>query len=114
MTATQLGLPLTGPQDIADLPSGKQHRALLVALYEARARGLSAEEAMVACKFRAAHIAATRLGEMCDDRERFPVALVERSTYKHRATSSGRLSYSWSLTDAGLVVAHDLATNGEG
>lgn len=108
MTATQLGLALTGSTEPVDAPTGRQHRKVLVALYAARTRGLSAEEAMVACGFRAAHIAATRLGEMADDRERFPVPLVARSSYKHRPTSSGRLAFTYTLTPAGVQVAKEL------
>ena len=89
--------PYTEPQKV----SGRQHLLALEALYAASERGMTGEEVAVYCRFRATHIATTRLGEMADDRERFPVPLVARSEKKDRPTASGRMAYRWFLTDCG-------------
>lgn len=110
MTATQLGLALTGSTEPVDAPTSRQHRLCLIALYEERQRGLTGEECAQRTGIRLATTATTRMEEMDGRDERFPVPLVKRSEHKHRPTASKRLAHTWKLTDAGLRVAHDLAS----
>lgn len=110
MTA-QLALPLSGSTQPVDAPTSRQHRAVLIALYHDRSRGLCGEEAATNAGIRLATTATTRAEEMSNGKDpRFPTPLVWQSEFKHRKTTSGRLATTFHLTDAGLVIAHDLAT----
>lgn len=105
---TPVQLTLTVEASVADVPTGRQHRAALLALREFGARGATGEEVAVFCSIRLAATATTRLEEMSVEskkRHLFPVPLVAKSATKERATSSGRLAHVWHLTDAGQQVA---------
>jgi len=108
VTSTQLDLlSAVEPYHEPVAVSGRQHAFALVALLEAGSRGLCGEEVFVLGKglYRAAHVATTRLGEMADNRTKFPVPLTYRSERRDRATASGVLAYRFFLTDSGRVEA---------
>lgn len=91
------------------VPTGRQHRLVLMALFGAGSRGLTGEECAQRCGIRLATTATTRLEELAEDRDQFPVPLVWKSATKERATASGRLAHIWRLTDVGKSVAGALA-----
>lgn len=106
-------LTLTVEAPVVDAPSGKGHRAVLVALFNEGTRGLSGEEAAQRCGFRDGHIATSRMGEMAAGkswkRDLFPVPLTWKSETRERLSSSGTPSYVFRLTDVGERVAGALA-----
>lgn len=100
--AEQLALSVERP--VADAPRQKQHRLVLVALLNEGDRGLTGEECAQRCRFRASHIATTRLGEMASGTdERFPIPLTCK--VGRRPTASGRTADVYRLTDAGEAAA---------
>lgn len=91
---------------VREAPSGRQHTKVLLALLDAKDRGLTGEEAAQRCGIRLASSATTRMEELAD-RERFGVPLVAKTDRK-RPTASGRLASVWTLTDVGRATADEL------
>ena len=105
-------LDLLNPAPLpAEAPSGKQHRAVLVALLNEGTRGCTGEEVAQRAGIRYPHTATTRLEELADP-ERYSRPLTWHTRNKERATASGRLAHVWFLTreghDAARIAAEGL------